>query len=183
MIPLIIFRFFAGAGQVLYRASRPIVALMRELHAGFRNYEQVCGLAASAQGLGFRFEPSKSHRTEAASLKNTIVFLSILLLADFVNPHAVAQDALDAGPADARVVSALKQVSADRIRANIEKLVSFGTRSTLSAQDPDSISAGRGIGAAREWIKAEFEGYSQDWGGSVGQYTPERAGEQPLRIA
>jgi acetylornithine deacetylase/succinyl-diaminopimelate desuccinylase-like protein len=79
----------------------------------------------------------------------------------------VAQDALDAGPADARVASALKQVSADRIRANIEKLVSFGTRSTLSAQDPDSISAGRGIGAAREWIKSQFESSSKDCGGCL----------------
>jgi hypothetical protein len=79
----------------------------------------------------------------------------------------VAQDALDAGPADARVASALKQVSADRIRANIEKLVSFGTRSTLSAQDPDSISAGKGIGAAREWLKSQFESYSKDCGGCL----------------
>jgi hypothetical protein len=100
-------------------------------------------------------------------LKNTSVLLSILLSAAFVSPHAGAQDALDAGPADARVASALKQVSADRIRANIEKLVSFGTRSTLSAQDPDSISAGRGIGAAREWIKSEFESYSKECGGCL----------------
>ena len=59
-------------------------------------------------------------------------------------------------PADARIAAALRQVSAEHIRANIEKLVSFGTRATISAQDPESIAAGRGIGAAREWIKAEF---------------------------
>jgi Peptidase family M28 len=45
--------------------------------------------------------------------------------------------------------------------------VSFGTRSTLSAQDPASISAGRGIGAAREWIRSEFERYSKDCGGCL----------------
>ena len=48
-------------------------------------------------------------------------------------------------------------VSPSRVQANIEKLVSFGTRLTLSAQDADSIKQGRGIGAAREWIKSEFE--------------------------
>src|SRR5258708_280730 len=104
--------------------------------------------------------------------------------------YCPAQEQRSSGPGmadkafrDPRIAAALQKVSAARIQANIEKLVSFGTRSTLSAQDPASLAAGRGIGAAREWIKAEFEGYSQDWGGSVGQYTPERAGEQPLRIA
>jgi Peptidase family M28 len=63
---------------------------------------------------------------------------------------------------DPKIVAALKEVSAERIRSNIEKLVSFGTRSTLSAQDPASISSGRGIGAAREWIRSEFETYSKD---------------------
>jgi len=60
---------------------------------------------------------------------------------------------------------AIEEVSADRIRQTIEKLVSFGNRSTISAQDEDSIKAGKGIGAAREWIKAEFERYSKECGG------------------
>ncbi|MGA8763562.1 MAG: M20/M25/M40 family metallo-hydrolase [Candidatus Sulfotelmatobacter sp.] len=68
---------------------------------------------------------------------------------------------------DARIAAALQQVSAEHIRSNIEKLVSFGTRATLSAQDPASIAAGRGIGAAREWIMSEFERYSKDCGGCL----------------
>jgi hypothetical protein len=68
---------------------------------------------------------------------------------------------------DGRISAALQQVSAERIRANIEKLASFGTRLTLSAQDPASIAAGRGIGAAREWIKSEFERYARDCGGCL----------------
>jgi peptidase M28-like protein len=68
---------------------------------------------------------------------------------------------------DPKIAAALQQVSAARIQANIEKLVSFGTRSTLSAQDPASLAAGRGIGAAREWIKAEFERYSKDCAGCL----------------
>jgi hypothetical protein len=70
-------------------------------------------------------------------------------------------------PADPQITAALADVSAQRIQANIEKLASFQTRLTLSAQDPDSIKAGHGIGAAREWIKAEFERYSHDCGGCL----------------
>jgi hypothetical protein len=70
-------------------------------------------------------------------------------------------------PADPKISAALMQISAQRIQANIEKLVSFQTRLTLSAQDPDSFKAARGIGAAREWIKSEFESYSRACGGCL----------------
>ena len=70
-------------------------------------------------------------------------------------------------PADPQIAAALARVSAQRIQANIEKLVSFQTRLTLSAQDADSVKAGHGIGAAREWIKAEFESYSRACGGCL----------------
>ncbi|MAK63088.1 MAG: peptidase M28 [Ponticaulis sp.] len=48
-------------------------------------------------------------------------------------------------------------VSAKRIQADIEKLVSFGTRHTLSETESET----RGIGAARRWIQAEFESISE----------------------
>jgi hypothetical protein len=69
--------------------------------------------------------------------------------------------------ADPQIAAELRQVSPQRIQANINKLVSFGTRLTISAQDPASIAAGRGIGAARDWIKSEFERYSKDCGGCL----------------
>ncbi len=69
--------------------------------------------------------------------------------------------------ADSHIAEAIRQVSADRIRQTIEKLVSFQNRSTISAQDEESIKAGKGIGAAREWIKAEFERYSKECGGCL----------------
>lgn len=87
-----------------------------------------------------------------------------------VCPKAVTQTqsaAVAPMEADRRIADALREVSAERIRANIERLVSFGTRSTISAQDADSIAAGRGIGAAREWIKSEFERYSKECGGCL----------------
>ena len=53
--------------------------------------------------------------------------------------------------------------SADRIYADIETLVGFGTRHTLS----ETVSETRGIGAARRWIFAEFEKISKDCGGCL----------------
>ena len=49
-------------------------------------------------------------------------------------------------------------MSADRIEQSINKLVSFGTRHTLS----DTISNKTGIGAARRWIKKSFEEISSE---------------------
>lgn len=48
--------------------------------------------------------------------------------------------------------------SAERIEKDIRKLVGFGTRHTLS----DTLSKTRGIGAARRWIKSEFEAISNN---------------------
>jgi hypothetical protein len=97
--------------------------------------------------------------------------IAVLLVLSFAI-GALGQSQPGSNPAepiapDGRISAALRQVSAERIRANIEKLASFGTRLTLSAQDPASIAAGRGIGAAREWIKAELERYARDCGGCL----------------
>lgn len=70
-------------------------------------------------------------------------------------------------PADPQIAAAMRQISATRIQANIERLVGFRTRLTLSAQDPASIAAGHGIGAAREWIKSELVSYARDCGGCL----------------
>jgi hypothetical protein len=83
---------------------------------------------------------------------------------------------------DPQIAAALRQISAQRIQANIEKLVSFGTRSTLSAQDAASIAAGRGIGAAREWIRSEFERTSKDCGGCLEVRTDSFTEEPTERI-
>jgi hypothetical protein len=102
-----------------------------------------------------------------SSPKNRLFLIALLTI---LCAGAVAQKPpSDAGsmPSDSRIAAALRQISPEHIRANIEKLVSFGTRSTLSAQDPGSIAAGHGIGAAREWIKSEFERYSKDCGGCL----------------
>lgn len=93
--------------------------------------------------------------------------IALMLLLALHAGTAQTRPRVEASPADERISAALRQISAEHIRANIEKLVSFGTRLTLSAQDPDSIKGGRGIGAAREWIRSEFERYSSDCGGCL----------------
>src|SRR6266550_1532892 len=93
----------------------------------------------------------------------------LFLALKIVQPVALsrAQEAEPKTAADAQIASAIKQVSAERIRQTIEKLVSFGNRSTISAQDDESIKAGKGVGAARDWIKSEFERYSKECGGCL----------------
>jgi hypothetical protein len=51
----------------------------------------------------------------------------------------------------------LTEIDPRNIERTIRKLVSFGTRNTLSAQDNPT----RGIGAARDWLKGEFEGIAR----------------------
>ena len=64
---------------------------------------------------------------------------------------------------DPRLLDISQAPSAERIEADIQKLVSFGTRHTLS----DTLSDSRGIGAARRWIKAEFDKISEGCGGCL----------------
>ncbi len=58
---------------------------------------------------------------------------------------------------DAELRAILAEVDQANIRAIVEKLVSFGTRHTLSSQDDPE----RGIGAARDWIFDELSRYAQ----------------------
>ncbi len=59
---------------------------------------------------------------------------------------------------DPRIYDIIDAVSADRIEKDVTTLANFGTRHTLS----DTLSQTRGIGAARRWIKSEFERISAD---------------------
>ena len=69
-----------------------------------------------------------------------ILFIILNLSTGFAQENHKIYDIIDA-------------VSKENIKQNVEKLVSFGTRHTLS----DTLSKSRGIGAARRWIKSEFE--------------------------
>ena len=62
---------------------------------------------------------------------------------------------------DLRIYDIIAAASAARVEADIRMLAGFGTRNTFS----DTLSATRGIGAARRWIKAEFDRISAACGG------------------
>src|SRR5262249_28281238 len=57
----------------------------------------------------------------------------------------------------------VRGVEAKNLEHTVRTLVSFGTRSTLSAQDNPK----RGIGAARDWIKSEFDKIAATSGGRM----------------
>ncbi len=64
---------------------------------------------------------------------------------------------------DPRIATALGDISPARMRTLDSTLVAFGTRHTLS----DTLSATRGVGAARRWIHAQLRQYSTDCGGCL----------------
>jgi Zn-dependent M28 family amino/carboxypeptidase len=78
----------------------------------------------------------------------------VVLCAMAIAASAFAQQPAKKSPVVEKIV---REISAKNIRTTIEKLVSFGTRNTLS----DTLSEVRGIGAARRWLKSEFERYAQ----------------------
>jgi Zn-dependent M28 family amino/carboxypeptidase len=64
---------------------------------------------------------------------------------------------------DPEIAKFLREIDARNIERTIRKLVSFGTRNTLSEQnDPN-----RGIGAARDWLFAEFQKVAATSGGRM----------------
>ncbi len=92
----------------------------------------------------------------------TLVVISGAALGETVGGEKIAPP--PPPPAEQPLLHALAQeVSAERIKADVRKLVSFGTRHTLSSKtDPK-----RGIGAATRWIEAAFQRISQACGGCL----------------
>src|SRR5271165_6920555 len=89
-------------------------------------------------------------------------------------------DSVPAGSVDPQIATAVHEVSAARIQQTIEKLVSFETRQTLSADMP--ASTGKGANAAAAWIQSEFERYSKDCGGCLEVKTDEFIQEPGPRV-
>ena len=79
-----------------------------------------------------------------------ILFIALTFCTGFAQENQKIYDIIDA-------------VSSKSIKQDIEKLVSFGTRHTLS----DTLSKSRGIGAARRWIKSEFDKISDTCDGCL----------------
>jgi hypothetical protein len=64
---------------------------------------------------------------------------------------------------DPQIENMVKEVSADSLKSYITKLVSFGTRNTLSIQ----TNPKRGIGIARQWVLSRFNEFAKQSGGRL----------------
>jgi Zn-dependent M28 family amino/carboxypeptidase len=97
-------------------------------------------------------------------LSLSVVILS-LLLSSMLNAQQKLSSAKKTPPEklNPQIQKIVSEISPKNIETIIRKLVSFGTRHSLS----DTQSETRGIGAARRWIKAEMERYSKDAGGRL----------------
>jgi hypothetical protein len=82
----------------------------------------------------------------------SISILNILLLLVTINT-TFGQVALY----DPEIKKMVSEISSENMEATVKKLVSFGTRHTLS----DTKSSTRGIGAAQRWVKSEFDNYAK----------------------
>jgi len=86
--------------------------------------------------------------------------LFVVLLSIMVGFVVHAQTTGQKDPAIEKMVS---EVSKDSLQSYVKKLVSFGTRNTLSTQsDPN-----RGIGAARNWVLSRFNEFALASGGRL----------------
>ena len=89
--------------------------------------------------------------------------LSLLLLAPSAAMAQAAVPPRVPSFEDPRIHAIVDSASAERIERDIRTLAGFGTRHTMS----DTLSATRGIGAARRWIHAEFTRIARACGGCL----------------
>ena len=83
-------------------------------------------------------------------MKPTSIFY--LLLIALLSHTSFSQTTVD----DPEIKKMVSEVKSENMEATVRKLVSFGTRHTLS----DTKSNTRGIGAAQRWVKSEFDKYA-----------------------
>jgi Zn-dependent M28 family amino/carboxypeptidase len=85
-------------------------------------------------------------KTYKMTFKKTIILFILSSITNLFSQTAI----------DPEIKRMLTEIKAENLEKNIRKLVSFGTRHTLS----DTKSETRGIGAARKWVKSEFDKYA-----------------------
>ena len=88
---------------------------------------------------------------------------AVLLTAAFVAWPLAARSAAAPPGSSAVIDRIVHDVASERIDQDVRTLAGFGTRHTLS----DPVNERRGIGAARRWIKSEFERCARESGGRL----------------
>ena len=130
------------------------------------------------EGSGFR-TPTRRGLLSAATAATAAAVTAPLVGASARAAQPVAEPAVPAagaapqgsGPGrqpapqlpDRELSQVLRELDQRRVEASVLRLAAFGTRHTLSSQD-DPV---RGIGAARDWINAQFQGYAAASGGRM----------------
>lgn len=99
------------------------------------------------------------------SLKSLVSTTALLTLGLSLSACEADAQSGDYGPPSEvqKIYDIVVAPSHDRIRNDIQTLVDFGTRHTLSETESET----RGIGAARRWIFEEFEKISAECGGCL----------------
>lgn len=87
-------------------------------------------------------------------ITSRILPLILLIGFCFISTSTIAQGPIHQ---DNEIKEMVNQVSAENLEQLVQKMVSFGTRHSLST----TTSKKEGIGAARAWVKAEFEKYAE----------------------
>lgn len=89
-------------------------------------------------------------------MKNLFLFSLVMILCFTVMAQATTQK-------DPQIEKMVNEVSKDSLQSYIKKLISFGTRNTLSTQ-ADPL---RGIGAARSWVLSRFNEFAKESNGRL----------------
>jgi acetylornithine deacetylase/succinyl-diaminopimelate desuccinylase-like protein len=83
-----------------------------------------------------------------------------ILLIICISNASISQSIIQRDPQLERMV---KEVSTDSLKSYIHKMVSFGTRNTLSS----TTDKNRGIGAARNWVLSKFKDFAKSTNGRL----------------
>ena len=89
-----------------------------------------------------------------------LLLLFIIFFASHTNAQTISIDRNET------VVAMLDEISADSLKSYIQKMVSFGTRHTLSSQ----TNPKRGIGAARNYVLGKFKEFEKNAAGRLSSF-------------
>ncbi len=84
----------------------------------------------------------------------------LIALSIFISFHSLSQKIINRDP---QIETLVSQISSDSLKIFDEKLVSFGTRSTLST----TTDSKRGIGASRLWVLSKFQEFAKTSDGRI----------------
>ncbi|PRY15028.1 peptidase M28-like protein [Pontibacter ummariensis] len=94
---------------------------------------------------------------------NLTRLLAPVMLAGLLFTNPLQSKAQEVVPQDDEIKQMVDQISAKNLRDLVQKMENFGTRHSLST----TTSKKEGIGAAREWVKSEFEKYAKNSNGRM----------------